>query len=308
VSGEWGVDINLKYNKMPKHLKILKFILLLNSPYRRSLDELCERLDIDERTLYRYIKDLKLLGMEFMVKNKILHYSNSGEIGNVFKHVLAITSHEALLLNRAIELVDAGSAAKEGLRKKLGLFDSDRVIDNLVDISNDDKIKCLHEAIRCKLIVYLNDYTSGNSNTVGMRMIEPFEFKNNFKYIMAYDIDSGANRLFRISRCKSITVTSAKWCKEAKHESLPTDVFRICGLIDKPILLELSLMAFNLLIEEYPESEKYIEHGSDCSRFLRCSVAGYEGVGRFCLGLPDHVKILESDSLKKYIDKRKKCR
>lgn len=64
--------------------------------------------------------------------------------------------------------------------------------------------------------------------------------------------------------------------------------------------LELSIMAKNLLIEEYPLAEKDLR--KEGGRWiLDTMVSGMEGVGRFVIGLAHEIRILESDELKEYI-------
>ena len=68
------------------------------------------------------------------------------------------------------------------------------------------------------------------------------------------------------------------------------------------VKLELSIMAKNLLIEEYPLAEKDLRKEGD-KWILDTMVSGMEGVGRFVIGLAHEIRILESDELKEYIRK-----
>ena len=70
------------------------------------------------------------------------------------------------------------------------------------------------------------------------------------------------------------------------------------------IILELSLVAYNLIIEEYPLSEKYIFKVTDNLYRLECEVGNFLGVGRFVLGLPGEIKIITSEALKQYVLER----
>jgi len=59
-------------------------------------------------------------------------------------------------------------------------------------------------------------------------------------------------------------------------------------------------MAKNLLVEEYPLSEKFIRKVGD-SYILDTEVCALEGVGRFVLGLAADIEILEGEELKDYL-------
>ena len=63
-----------------------------------------------------------------------------------------------------------------------------------------------------------------------------------------------------------------------------------------PVKLELSLMAKDLLIEEFPLAEKDIRKEDD-KWILETMVSGMEGVGRFVLGLSHEVKIIDSPAI-----------
>ena len=71
-----------------------------------------------------------------------------------------------------------------------------------------------------------------------------------------------------------------------------------------PVNLELSLVAYNLVMEEYPLSEKYLRKITDNLYRLECEVGNFLGVGRFILGLPGEVRIIEPKVLKDYVQER----
>jgi predicted DNA-binding transcriptional regulator YafY len=64
------------------------------------------------------------------------------------------------------------------------------------------------------------------------------------------------------------------------------------------------MLARNLLIEEYPLAEKHIKRKNDNSYVFETEVAGFEGIGRFALGLIDEITIHHPESLKTYIKEK----
>ena len=84
------------------------------------------------------------------------------------------------------------------------------------------------------------------------------------------------------------------------------DLFRINSFEQIPIELKLGLRAASLLVEEYPLGEKFLTPlQDDPSHFILDTwVCGYEGVGRFILGLLDDIEILEGDGLKEFLKER----
>ena len=67
------------------------------------------------------------------------------------------------------------------------------------------------------------------------------------------------------------------------------------------IRLELGLLAYNLLCEEYPLAERDIRPLGRGRWLLDTEVAGMAGVGRFVVGLLDDIRIVESPELNDYI-------
>ena len=67
-----------------------------------------------------------------------------------------------------------------------------------------------------------------------------------------------------------------------------------------PVRLELSMMAKNLLIEEYPLAEQDIRKKGD-KWILETMVSGMEGIGRFVIGLAHEITVVDSPALENYI-------
>ena len=123
-----------------------------------------------------------------------------------------------------------------------------------------------------------------------------------------YEVSSGLNKLFKVSRIGSVEVTDNDWAFEGEHNVGMMDIFRITSFHQHPVKLKLGLMAASLLVEEYPLGEKYLTPAPDDENhfILDIKVCGYEGVGRFVLGLLDDIEIIEGDGLKDFLRERMK--
>ena len=108
------------------------------------------------------------------------------------------------------------------------------------------------------------------------------------------------NKVFKISRIGKVKALDEDWTKEDKHSKSKTDCFRISSYEQTPVKLELSMMAKNLLIEEYPLAEQDIRKEGD-KWILETMVSGMEGVGRFVIGLAHEIKVIDSPVLENYI-------
>ena len=88
----------------------------------------------------------------------------------------------------------------------------------------------------------------------------------------------------------------------ALHKEIPVDIFHMTGTDSIHIMLQLDLMAKNLLVEEYPRAKDSItpHKGNNNIWYLTTDVRHLEGIGRFYIGLANHIQILEGDALRQY--------
>ena len=63
------------------------------------------------------------------------------------------------------------------------------------------------------------------------------------------------------------------------------------------------MRARNILVEEYPEANKYIKPTEDNDRWIfRTEVCRMEGIGRFYMGLAGEITIIDAPGLKEYAE------
>ena len=104
---------------------------------------------------------------------------------------------------------------------------------------------------------------------------------------------------YRIAPSRGVQILNEAW---SLHEYLSDkiDVFRMGGEDRYHVRLELSSRARNLLLDEYPLSERCIEEEGD--KYIFDSwVYALEGVGRFVIGLAGDITILEGEELREHI-------
>lgn len=286
----------------PKIERLLRLMKMLAGNRNYTIDELAERLGTSYRSIYRYIDTFKDSG--FVVEK--LH-SNVYRLGKMpksyvdLKNLIYFSEEEAYILNSLINSLDSTNMLKINLKKKLSaVYNSTGIINYIQKAEVPEHIEALGEAIRKKRKVILKAYESSHSQEISDRFIEPFEFTTNCIDIWGYDIDKQENRVFKISRIGAVTLLADNWANEQKHQKSKTDCFRISSFEQTPVKLELSLMAKNLLIEEYPMAEQDLRK-EDGKWILETMVSGMEGVGRFVMGLATEVKIIDSPELENYI-------
>jgi predicted DNA-binding transcriptional regulator YafY len=164
-----------------------------------------------------------------------------------------------------------------------------------------DNVHFLYEAIKEKKQVVFHQYKSSNSHAVSDRIVEPFAFTPNNSEVWCYELSSGKNKLFKVSRIGRVEMLALSWEYEAKHQSGYTDVFHNSSDKRLPVKLRLGMSAANLLVEEYPLAERYIVAVDDGRWLLDTMVCNYLGIGRFVLGLMGDVRVVDSPDFEAYI-------
>ena len=106
-----------------------------------------------------------------------------------------------------------------------------------------------------------------------------------------------------MGRIGAIVKSGKKWQYSAAHRANPTDVFRISGTAKILVRLEMSLLAYNLLLEEFPQSNEYLSKKDDKYIFDGW-VCSFIGVGRFVLGLIGEVRVLEPLGFNSFLEEK----
>ena len=161
----------------------------------------------------------------------------------------------------------------------------------------------LQHACTQKRCVILHQYASNNGGTVSDRHVEAYDIKPDDGLVVCYDIDKKGVRIFSINRIGYVEILDNEpWRNTASHKAVKVDVFHMNGDTTTRISLQLDLMAKNLLVEEYPRAKEFItgHKGDENIWYFTTDVCRMEGIGRFYIGLAEHIRILEGDELKKY--------
>lgn len=286
----------------PKIERLLRLMKMMSGNINYTIEELAEKLGTSYRSIYRYIDTFKASGF---VVEKI--HGNVYRLGKMprsyvdMKDLIYFSEEEAYIVNSLINGLDSSNMLKTNLKKKLSaVYNCTSIVNYTHKQEVVEHIERLGQAIRNGQRVILKSYESSHSHEVSDRFIEPFEFTTNYIDIWGYDLEKKENRVFKISRIGSVTVLDDPCAYADKHQKSKTDCFRMSQFEQTPVKLELSLMAKNLLIEEFPLAEKDIRKEDD-KWILETMVSGMEGVGRFVLGLAHEVKIIDSPVLEEYV-------
>ncbi len=286
----------------PKIERLLRLMKLLTANTTYTVDQLAERLDMSRRTIYRYIDTFREAGFVIKKSGDCIRLDKESPHFKDISQLVHFTEEEAIILKRAIESVDDTNILKQNLKRKLySIYDNKILADTVVKGPVAGNVHSLIEAIENRKQVILRGYRSANSNRVSDRVVEPFSFTTNYINVWCYDPESDSCKSFKTERIERVEILPTSYMHSEKHQESFSDIFRMSGNNPFRIKLELGVMAYNLIMEEYPLSERYITKLKDERWLLDTEVAGCSGVGRFVIGLLDDVRIIEGDKLKRYI-------
>lgn len=267
-----------------------------------SAPDIAKVLGTSLRNAYYVIKALSAYG--FFVNHNRLGY-NLDATSPFFKDIndsVGLNVDQAFYLYRMLIGKDVDNPMAAGIRLKLKRFYHFDVLGgNKKNYGPYTNYMLLQSAMKDHKCVVLHNYASSNSLTVRDRLVEPFMFLGEDTDVRAYEMESGINKTFKISRISIVEILDREWENVNKHRNAFTDMFMYSGEVRHHVLLRLDVSSYNCMQEEYPHSIFCLRPDDDTHWLFETDVANYEGIARFIMGLFDHIEVLEDDCLKKYL-------
>ncbi len=289
----------------PKIERMLRLIKMLTANNRYTIDDIADKLNMSQRTIYRYIDTFREAGFVVKKNGSYIKLDKQSPYFKDISQLVHFTDEEAHILKSAIESIDENNVIKQNLKNKLySVYDYKILAECVTKGSNARNVNRITEAMEFKQQVVLKNYKSANSKHISDRVIEPYEFTTNYIQVWGYEPASGENKLFKVSRISDVQLTGKEWEHAKEHRAAYMDIFRISSFRQLPIKLQLGLKAASLLTEEYPLAEKALTRISDEQYIFEANVCSYEGVGRFVLGLLDDIKVLHSPEFISFLESR----
>lgn len=294
-----------KDNNIKAFGKWLDVILAISGDREAPISEISEILGTTKRNAYYMLDALAEYGF------KMHHFHGMYSIdpqSPFFQNIvssISFTPEQATYLYNLLATVMQDDPLAAMLRVKLQRFYHIHDFpDSKTQLIAEKKITALKKAIYRKSLVVLHDYSSSHSQTVSDRLVEPFRFLGDESDIRAYEVSTGKNKTFKLSRIGRVELLYRKWENEDKHKDVFTDMFMFSGETRHHVKLRLGIMSHNLMMEEYPQSVKMMTSDDKKHWFFETDVANYIGIGRFILGLYDNIEVIEDDGLKSYLDEK----
>ena len=266
--------------------------MLLSGNRRYTLEELVERFEQSDRTIYRHLEAIENAGFVLNRTGGTYQLQTDNHSVKSLQKLLHFSEEEAYVLYKTIALLEGASPLKNRLAGKLNSLYDFRALSLLPGKNTHEAVSKLGQAIRENKQVLLRAYRSGNSDNITDRTVEPFDFLSDYSGVWCYDTESNSSKHFKIARIEEVAILATPAIHHAQHSIPFTDAFRMSSpALIATVEATLTLKAYNLLLEEYPLAETYVLVVNG-HYHLRIPVADYNGIGRFALGLPGEMKVI----------------
>ena len=284
-----------------KLLRIFRLIRLLNTRPYKTVPQLAKILDTTKRSVYRYLDFLAEVGY-LVDKDEQNRYFIIHEADQ--RRDMLLDPDEAYYIQDTLQQVAPDHPLVHQITSKLNKIHAlIPIASSLASVQAYKNVQQLTEAIQLGIRVHLINYHSTSSQKISNRFIEPIHFDDDFAYLMAFDLEAQQERQFKIERIESVELSADKI--QGNHEAMPLDLFGFSGDEWLEVELELSPIAYRLLIEEFPNAKSYLSKNDQFYHFSG-RVRDWRGIGRFILGLPGEIKVIAPNNLADYLKKETK--
>lgn len=278
-------------------------ILMMIASRKYSVGDIMASQGISRKTVYRYIDSFRSAGIQVNYSNHVFSLGRDSSLEKDLSDLFLFNPDEAVSLYNAIDVIETDSIVSRSLKEKLtAIYGAHDVKEKIIRGEGLHSVKNLMLAIENEKQVVLHGYSSPNSQTSRDRLVEPFRIGPDNEQVWCYDVDSRKCKTFKVSRIQQVEVTEKSWLFKHMHVGGYTDPFRMISNDGRMIKCRLTLnrRAMELLREEYPLTEQYIQLIGDEQWRADIPVSNYIGIGRFVAGLMDHIHI-ETPELRTYL-------
>ena len=283
----------------------LRLLVLLTQDRDTDIDSLSRELQMSRRSIYRYIETFRELGFVVEKRGNRYRVSPSSPFFRRITERIHSTEHQALTINQVLNAVYDRSPQVRHLRQKLSsLYDFDVLARHGVDEHIARNLASLYDAVKLERVAVLRGYVSPSSGKVSDRMVEPYMFLSENSEVRCYELATGMNKTFKISRAERVDLLDMLWSHKEAHQPFYTDMFGFSGEQLFPVRLVLGALSARLLLEEVPSVASQLALLDDGRYRLHARVCSYKGVGRFVLGLCDDVEVESPRDFKDYLRAR----
>ena len=288
--------------ELDKFDRQLRLLLMLTQHRNLTVDDVSRQLSMSRRSIYRYIDSYKQMGFIVVKEGPRYHIDPESPFFKQITSHIHFTEDEAMTINQVLNSVYDNSPQVRHLREKLSsLYDYKVLSKHGVDEHIAQNLAALFEAVKTERMVVLRDYASPNSAQTSDRIVEPYLFVSENSEVRCYEIKTGQNKTFKLSRIRKVEPLDLLWSHKNEHAEYFTDLFHFSGEERFPVTLILGQLSMSLLVEEYPGASAMLKKQDDGRFLLKTEVCSYKGIGRFVMGLIDDIEIVDSPDFVEYL-------
>lgn len=284
----------------------LRLMILLTQNRYYTIEQLCDKLQLSPRTVYRYLELFDEMNQFEVYKNgNIYRIDKSSKFFQEITQLIHFTEDEAIMLRHALDACPCADASFSRLQQKLAKIYDLGILDTVQsDSQHANNLRNIYHAVKNQQQIILRNYNSPHSNTTSDRLVEPYHFLNGNDSILCYEPASHSNKTFVIQRIGSVQTTEQSWQYKHLHHQLYVDLFSFSGDKLLPIELRMGRLATNILKEEYPRSTTSIKPDGPNHSVFSTEVCSFVGIGRFVIGLLDDIQIIQSPEFINYVQQK----
>jgi predicted DNA-binding transcriptional regulator YafY len=288
-----------------KLLRVLRLIAALQRTPHKTIRQLAAVLETTPRSVYRYLALLEEVG--FLIdkdfEGRYFLFETEGNSTGVL-----FAPEETGLIRDLLLTASPSHLLTDAILKKLYVHSELMPLPaNLLKVKTGQVIRQLLSAMDEKKQVLLKKYHSANSDSIQDRLVEPLELTDNYLMLWAYEPETSQVKLFKTERIAGIELLNSAHTYTSATPITRPDPFGMVGEGEMKVVLHMNGRAAMLLKEEYPLCAPLVVPDKQKGGYLFTRVVQYwKGVGRFIMGLPGEVEVVEPEELREYLRERVK--
>jgi predicted DNA-binding transcriptional regulator YafY len=292
----------MRHDKLERELNLL---LLLTENHNYTVPEICDRVQISRRNFYYYLDFFRLAGFKVEHSKPYYRVSKDSPFFRKIDEVVHFTEDEAITMRRILDKTGDQSIQVERLRRKLDRLYDLQILDNEeMQEQLAHNVTTLYEAIKRQVAVKLVNYSSPHSNTTSNRIVEPFLLMNGNREVRCFELSSGINKTFKLSRMEDVQLLDITWEHQNKHHKIFTDIFMFSDEKQWTVTLLMGRLSSSILLEEYPKARKYLTQQDETHWQLELPVCSFIGIGRFVMGLFEDIEVQGCNEFKEFLNNK----
>ena len=283
----------------------LELLEILTGNIDQTVQDICDCLDISPRTFHRYIAMFRSAGFELTSSHGVYTIFQTSPFYANIADKMQLRSSEVNTLVRLLDHADSDDPAIQILRLKFANLYGVDFNEQEVRMANQvsQMTNLIQRAIRSRRQVILHDYESPHRQTLSDRLVEPFRLLTSTGSVRCYELESNTCKTFKIARIRGqVEVLPQRWQHTTEHTNYYTDAFGFSGEVRHRVILRLTMLAAQVLCEEFGVKESQLLIDSDNQhRIFATHVCSSVGIGRFVMGLINDVEVIRGNELRQFI-------